>query len=145
MFLSVVLTVGLGGSGHAAPANAGYFMPRRALPPTGDVTTGTRALIPPGNPGASVVIDNVAFPAITPQEIAAFGRKSIDRIGPFDVESRHDSPLMEEKGVTTTLAYPVKAVPGLDLVASLFGGHRDTRLGAAAGSAAVTGGIRFRW
>ncbi|WP_438381054.1 hypothetical protein ABHV46_07980 [Asaia sp. BMEF1] len=50
-----------------------------------------------------------------------------------------------ERGITTIFALPVAGVPGLDLTANFFAGHRDTRLGAPPGSAAVTGGIRWRW
>ncbi|AFW01741.1 hypothetical protein B932_2179 [Gluconobacter oxydans H24] len=39
----------------------------------------------------------------------------------------------------------MKSLPGVDLTASFFGGHRDTIQGAAEGSAAVTGGVRIRW
>ncbi|WP_249201394.1 hypothetical protein [Gluconobacter sphaericus] len=47
--------------------------------------------------------------------------------------------------MTTTFAYPLKSLPGVDLTASFFGGHRDTIQGAAGGSAAVTAGIRVHW
>ncbi|WP_336763252.1 hypothetical protein [Asaia sp. VD9] len=47
--------------------------------------------------------------------------------------------------MTTIFALPVSGVKGLDLTASFFAGHRDTRLGAPPGSAAITGGLRFRW
>lgn len=70
---------------------------------------------------------------------------NLSKIGPLDVERATQSPLMEEKGVTTTFAYPLKSLPGVDLTASFFGGHRDTIQGAAGGSAAVTGGIRVHW
>ncbi|MFT9364528.1 MAG: hypothetical protein ABF572_03205 [Gluconobacter sp.] len=70
---------------------------------------------------------------------------NLSKIGPLNVERATQSPLMEEKGVTTTFAYPLKSLPGVDLTASFFGGHRDTIQGAAGGSAAVTAGIRVHW
>ena len=69
----------------------------------------------------------------------------LSKIGPLDIERASQSPLLEEKGITTTFSYPVKSLPGVDLTASFFGGHRDTIQGAAGGSAAVTGGVRIRW
>ncbi|WP_147061256.1 hypothetical protein [Kozakia baliensis] len=106
---------------------------------------GTHALLAPERAGIRLQIDNAAFPALSAQQIASFDNKKWTKIGPFNVEANPSSPLAEEKGMTTVLAYPVQAVPGLELVGSVFSGHRDTRLGAPAGSAAVTGGIRFRW
>ncbi|MFT9382614.1 hypothetical protein [Gluconobacter sp.] len=69
----------------------------------------------------------------------------LSKIGPLDIERATQSPLIEEKGITTTFSYPVKSLPGVDLTASFFGGHRDTIQGAAGGSAAVTGGVRIHW
>lgn len=69
----------------------------------------------------------------------------LSKIGPLDIERASQSPLTEEKGVTTTFSYPVKSLPGVDLTARFFGGHRDTIQGAAGGAAAVTGGVRIRW
>lgn len=67
------------------------------------------------------------------------------RLGPISVEQSETSPIAVEHGITTTFALPVAGIPGLDLTANFFAGHRDTRLGAPPGSAAVTGGIRWRW
>lgn len=70
---------------------------------------------------------------------------TLSKVGPLDIERARQSPLMEEHGITTTFSYPLKSIPGMDLTASFFGGHRDTIQGAAGGSAAITGGIRMRW
>jgi len=126
----------------AEPGNAGYFMPkhpaRRAI----------QSEIGPNFSRKETTFQETYFShvsAVTPAEIAAIRRRDAIHLGPLRIDTTTNSPIALDHGTTTTLAYPVDAIPGLDLVADLFTGHRDTRLGAPAGSAAVTGGIRFHW
>lgn len=126
-----------------------YFMPPRqnAPPqspggrPTVNSMKGAEMLAPAH--GFSVTQTREAFP-VRP-EWAPADLSHLAKIGPFDVERAARSPLTEEKGVTTTFSYPLKSLPGVDLTASFFGGHRDTIQGAAGGSAAITAGIRVHW
>jgi hypothetical protein len=127
---------------EAEPGNAVYFMPKHPA---------RRAIQSETSPNftrkESIFQENQSgrISAVTPAEIAALRRQDAIHLGPFRIDTTTNSPIALDHGTTTTLAYPVHAIPGLDLVADLFTGHRDTRLGAPAGSAAITGGIRFHW
>lgn len=119
-----------------------YFMPPKAkqvVPMSSELSSKA------GFEGFSGVIEKKRRD-ITPQaQWLPSDLSQLSKIGPLDIERASQSPLLEEKGITTTFSYPVKSLPGVDLTASFFGGHRDTIQGAAGGSAAVTGGVRIRW
>lgn len=76
---------------------------------------------------------------------ALSGLTALSRIGPMSLEQRNDSPIPDEQGTTVTAAYPVKRVPGMDMVVNVFGGHRETMTGSNAASGAITAGVRFKW
>jgi len=146
--LAAVVLSGLWTSPLRAEA-APYFMPphRNVLPqsrggrPTVSFRKGAEILAPAR--GFSFSQKRETFP-VRP-EWASLDLSHLSKIGPFDVERAARSPLREEKGGTTTFSYPLKSLPGVDLTASFFGGHRDTIQGAAGGSAAITAGIRVHW
>lgn len=134
---------------EAMAADTGYFMPsaRAVMSKTRYQSSDrasaltTAALLPVGR-GFDLSITARALP----QPFSKPSMQSIlRRIGPITVERTDSSPIAMEHGVTTTFAMPLTGIPGLDLTANFFAGHRDTRLGAPPGSAAFTGGIRWRW
>lgn len=130
-----------GANARAAEGQTAYFMP----PPQGlthSVSTRPTPLkgLAAGSP--SFTLQASAPSKVFPEpDLATLLRRHT----PITIEHRTESPIAFEKGVTTIFALPVSGVKGLDLTASFFGGHRDTRLGAPPGSAAITGGLRFRW
>lgn len=135
-------TIGALSPSLANAAGAGYFMPQAAS--HAPVGLGGTVMLP--LPPSAAKHDFSLRASAPPREVAPDTLQSaIRHLGPLSVEQDSTTPLALEHGVTTLFAFPVKAIPGLELTASFFGGHRDTRLGAPAGSAAVTGGIRFRW
>ncbi len=146
--LAAVVLSGLWTSPLRAEAPSYFMPPHRNVPPrvpggrpTVNSMKGAEILAPAR--GFSFTQKREAFP-VRP-EWAPLDLSHLSKVGPFDVERAAQSPLMEEKGVTTTFSYPLKSLPGVDLTASFFGGHRDTIQGAAGGSAAITGGIRIHW
>ncbi|GBR01432.1 hypothetical protein ACFFGF_07465 [Asaia lannensis] len=126
----------------ARAAQPGYFMPPvLAHKSLGSAPSAVHPLIAQGR-GFDLSLKAEAPPKVfAPDTLQSVLR----HLGPVSVEQKTTSPIAMEHGVTTVFALPVQAIPGLDLTASFFGGHRDTRLGAPPGSAAVTGGLRFRW
>lgn len=119
-----------------------YFMPPKAkqvLPNSSELSSEA------GSQGFRGLIEKRNRDATPEAQWLPLDLSRLSKIGPLDIERASQSPLIEEKGITTTFSYPVKSLPGVDLTASFFGGHRDTIQGAAEGSAAVTGGVRIRW
>ncbi|WP_162993546.1 hypothetical protein [Asaia bogorensis] len=126
----------------AQAAQPGYFIPPAlAHRPTGPAPSLVHPLIAQGR-GFDFSTKAEAPPKVFAPDTL---QSALRHLGPVSVEQKATSPIAMEHGVTTVFALPVQAIPGLDLTASFFGGHRDTRLGAPPGSAAVTGGLRFRW
>lgn len=135
--------------GGCFAAEAGYFIPPTRPHTSSFPAAGTgmgrlpiAASVLPNGTGLDLsVTAEVPFSPFAPSSLQSVLR----RLGPILVEQNQSSPIAMEHGITTTFALPVAGIPGLDLTANFFTGHRDTRLGAPPGSAAVTGGIRWRW
>jgi|GEM_PF-6012040 len=130
-------------------AEAGYFLPHSrpsiSRLPAGETGKSRPLTTAPLLPGGKSIDLSIAAKA-PPKAFAEPSMQSVlRRLGPISVERSQSSPVAMEHGITTVFALPVTGIPGLDLTASFFAGHRDTRLGAPPGSAAVTGGIRWRW
>ena len=84
----------------------------------------------------------VTAPAIS---LAPVYPDKFDHIGSFLLENSDSSPVSMEIGRTVTAAYPIRAVPGLDLTINMFAGHRQTNTGSNVGTSALTAGIRYKW
>ncbi|NVN03316.1 hypothetical protein [Asaia spathodeae] len=132
--------------GHCLAAETGYFIPpsrsHGSAAELGKRSLLTQAPLLPNGTGLDLSIAAKAPPKTF---FAPSMQSVLRRYGPISVEQNQSSPIAMEHGITTTFALPVAGIPGLDLTANFFAGHRDTRLGAPPGSAAVTGGIRWRW
>lgn len=128
----------------ADPSSVPYFRPKPAerAAPRSKFTDFSLSEADRGKSAGKPADYYITAPMVS---LAPVSPDTFDRIGPFLLEKSDRSPIPMETGRTITAAYPVKAVPGLDLTINMFAGHRQTNTGSNVGSAALTAGMRYKW
>jgi hypothetical protein len=125
----------------ADPSGVPYFRPKPTAARS-KLTEFPMSGVDHGKSSGKISDYYVTAPAIS---LAPVYPDKFDHIGSFLLENRDSSPIAMETGRTVTAAYPIRAVPGLDLTINMFAGHRQTNTGSNVGTSALTAGIRYKW